>query len=595
MGGSLAGNFSREPQQTTAGAPKTTSRTPQTVRDWIQLQRIVGNHTTTRLLEGTSVLPTVPTATHQMDGKPLDPATRALMEFRLGHDFSSVRIHKHQSAAQSARRLDAHAFTVGENIVLGATAPSLQTKHGQRLLAHELAHVVQQRRGGSSPSLDPESAPEKNAAAVASAIALGQAPPAISHGTVVGIARQPIEIPKVSEETGIKAEPGPLRPGVLGSAFPLPASITVLKPPGGGRDGWLTAPSFSLRLDPRGLVAGLLDQVSLGGYSLTNPTLVYDVGTDTFTAAGTVSIPTKYPQLDSPTNIAVRIRSSSLGLRHLPARAQPGVGGGHQRFGIQGSAGPFAGELTLDIQYDWTPLMRMWKAAKAGNLGAAAAGAGEVERQARVGFSGSAGIGWPGHYLPLTYAHGSGSVGPSGTSGVATVAGAIALPKGTFHPELSVPAAGIAFGGGSIRRTGTTAGYGFGGITGTPSIQKLLTGDLADGFVPFAYAQVTAIRITPSGHQFSIKISGQYRLGATSEGATPLEQFRADIDAQREAERYETGGTGDFERANIDPHLKRAVVDPAVLSRWIELQPGPGSSTGADLVVTGTFDLLGGK
>jgi hypothetical protein len=43
------------------------------------------------------------------------------------------------------------------------------------------------------------------------------------------------------------------------------------------------------------------------------------------------------------------------------------------------------------------------------------------------------------------------------------------------------------------------------------------------------------------------------------------------------------------------PHLKRAVVDPAVLSRWIELQSDPGSSTGAGLVVTGTFDLLSGK
>jgi hypothetical protein len=144
------------------------------------------------------------------------------------------------------------------------------------------------------------------------AIALGQDPPAISRGTVVGIARQPIEIPKVSEETGIEAELGPVRPGVLGSAFPLPASITLLEPPASGRGGWLTAPSFSLRLDPRGLVAGLLDQVSLGGYQLTNPTLAYDVGTDSFTAAGTVSIPTKYPGWDSPTSIAVRIRSSSL-------------------------------------------------------------------------------------------------------------------------------------------------------------------------------------------------------------------------------------------------------------------------------------------
>jgi hypothetical protein len=540
------------------------------------------------------------------------------MEFRLGHDFSSVRIHNHQIATQSARRIGARAFTVGENIVLGAAAPLLQTRSGERLLAHELAHVVQQRRGGSSPSLDPDAPHEKDAHAVASAIALGQDAPAISHGTAVGIARQPSEDRaseakrKASEESGIEAELGSPQPGVLGSQFPLPTSITLLKPPASGRGGWLTAPSFSLRLDPRGLVAGVLDHVSLGGNLLTNPTLVYNVGSDSFTAAGTVTIPTEYPQWDSPTNIAVRIQSSSLGLlqqatsgdvpepgrqshQHLPGPDRPDFGGRHQRFGIQGSTGPFVGELTLDVQYDWAPLMRMWRAAKAGKLGAAAAGSGEVKRQAHVGFSGSAGIGGTAHYLPLIGVRGSGSVGLSGASGAAIAGGTIALPKGTFHPELTVPALGVAAGAGSIRSTGTTAGYGFGGITGTPSIQKLLTGDFAGGFVPFAYAQVTAIRVTPSGHKFTIKISGQYRLGSAGAGGTPLEQFRADVDAQREAERYATGGEGDFERANLDPHLHRAVVDRALLSHWTELQAGPDSSTGAGLVLTGTFDLLGSK
>jgi hypothetical protein len=76
-------------------------------------------------------------------GQPLDAATRAFMEPRFGHDFSSVRIHTDVEAAQSARQLHASAYTVGDHIVFaeGRLAPS--TPEGDRLLAHELAHVVQ--------------------------------------------------------------------------------------------------------------------------------------------------------------------------------------------------------------------------------------------------------------------------------------------------------------------------------------------------------------------------------------------------------------------------------------------------------------------
>jgi Domain of unknown function (DUF4157) len=570
MGGSFAGHRSRERQQARGKASRTTSpRTLQTAQDWaLQLQRTAGNQAVARLLQG-GHLPSTMAASDRPSGEPLDPATRVLMEARLGHDFSSVRVHTDQTAARSARQVDARAFTVGDDVVLGAGAPPLQTKQGQRLLAHELAHVVQQRRGGSSPRLDPEAAHERDADTVASAIALGHTPPPISQGTAVAIARQPIEIPKVSEKTGITVEPGPLRPGVLGLQFPLPTSITLLKPPGYGRGSWLTAPSFMLRLDPRGLVAGLLDQVSLGGFPLTNPTLVYDVGTDSITAVGTVSIPTKYPGWDSPTNIEVRIRSSGLG-----------------QFNIQGTTGPLVAGLTLDISYNSAPLERVLKAATAGNLAVAAAGLGEVEREARFRIAGSAGVGWPAHKLPLTYVGGVGSVGPSGASGAAGAVGVIGLPKGTFHPELAVPAAGLAGGGTLIRRTGATAGYGFGGITGTPSIQKLLSGDLTGGFVPFAYAQLMATHRTSDGHRFSIKISYQYQIGSTGEGETPVEQFRSGVDARRQAERYAA-------RAEGDP--KRAHIDPAVLSHWTELQSGPAGSTGGGLVVTGSFDLLGGR
>lgn len=77
-------------------------------------------------------------------GQPLDAATRRFMEARFGHDFSQVRIHADRTAAHSARAVAARAYTVGADLVFaeGQFAPT--TSEGRRLLAHELAHVVQQ-------------------------------------------------------------------------------------------------------------------------------------------------------------------------------------------------------------------------------------------------------------------------------------------------------------------------------------------------------------------------------------------------------------------------------------------------------------------
>lgn len=80
-------------------------------------------------------------------GAPLDGATRGFMESRFGHDFSRVRIHADTAAAASARSVHAHAYTVGSDIVFGAGRYAPNTSGGQRLLAHELAHVVQQGDG----------------------------------------------------------------------------------------------------------------------------------------------------------------------------------------------------------------------------------------------------------------------------------------------------------------------------------------------------------------------------------------------------------------------------------------------------------------
>jgi hypothetical protein len=76
--------------------------------------------------------------------QPLDLQTRAFMEPRFGHDFSRVRIHTDTKAGESARAVNALASTVGQDVVFGEGQYAPTHLVGQRLLAHELTHVVQQ-------------------------------------------------------------------------------------------------------------------------------------------------------------------------------------------------------------------------------------------------------------------------------------------------------------------------------------------------------------------------------------------------------------------------------------------------------------------
>lgn len=77
-------------------------------------------------------------------GRLLGPALRQDMEQRFGYDFSRVRVHSGGEAEQSAREVNAHAYTVGHDIVFGAGQFAPGTRDGRRLIAHELTHVVQQ-------------------------------------------------------------------------------------------------------------------------------------------------------------------------------------------------------------------------------------------------------------------------------------------------------------------------------------------------------------------------------------------------------------------------------------------------------------------
>lgn len=88
----------------------------------------------------------------QTPGRGLDAATRGEMERHFGHDFGRVQVHTGAQAAASARAVNALAYTVGQHVVFGDQRYAPATREGKRLLAHELAHVVQQHNARFSPA-----------------------------------------------------------------------------------------------------------------------------------------------------------------------------------------------------------------------------------------------------------------------------------------------------------------------------------------------------------------------------------------------------------------------------------------------------------
>lgn len=109
------------------------------------LQAVAGNGGVTRLLEDDA--PDMVHSVLSRSGEALEPAVAADMSARLGADLSDVRIHRDVTASESARAVNANAYTVGSDIVFQSGQFDPTSPAGQRTLAHELTHVVQQRAG----------------------------------------------------------------------------------------------------------------------------------------------------------------------------------------------------------------------------------------------------------------------------------------------------------------------------------------------------------------------------------------------------------------------------------------------------------------
>ncbi len=113
------------------------------------------------LHSNTSGAPVPGSFLHQIgSGQPLPHSARAFLEPRFGQDFGSVRVHTDAQSAESARAINARAFTVGRDVVFGVGQYATGTTAGRLLLAHELAHVV--RQGPSEPTIQRQDADNNN-------------------------------------------------------------------------------------------------------------------------------------------------------------------------------------------------------------------------------------------------------------------------------------------------------------------------------------------------------------------------------------------------------------------------------------------------
>lgn len=121
--------------QTPEKAKEETSQTETVVR-----RRVTGDSSESAALP-------IMQSTSASSGQPLDSETRAFFEPRFGHDFGQVRVHTDTQAAESARSLNAQAYTVGQNMVFAKGEYSPKTSQGRQLLAHELTHIIQQNNG----------------------------------------------------------------------------------------------------------------------------------------------------------------------------------------------------------------------------------------------------------------------------------------------------------------------------------------------------------------------------------------------------------------------------------------------------------------
>ena len=189
------------------------------------LQRIAGNSSVTALMEDEQRSPVHDVISS--GGRALDHDVRTDMETRLGADFGDVRIHDDAAAADSARGVNAYAYTVGSNIVFQRDTYDPSSASGRTTLAHELTHVMQQRSGpvdgtsapGGISVSDPGDRFEREASAnaeramatPAASPAVTAAAPAVQRQAAPEEEEEPVQGSFVQRQEGAEEEEEPVQ------------------------------------------------------------------------------------------------------------------------------------------------------------------------------------------------------------------------------------------------------------------------------------------------------------------------------------------------------------------------------------------------
>jgi hypothetical protein len=213
-----------EPSGTSATAALSPRHAPRAVHgeaSLLHLQRTAGNAGVVQMLADEAAQEQNQSSpVHDVIGKgggaPLDESTRSTMESRFGQDFSDVRVHTDSRASASAEAVGANAYTVGSDVVFRGGHFDSSSPTGQRTIAHELSHVVQQRSGpvegteapGGIKLSDPDDRFERAADATADQVmnnSSSTAPAAPSNATSVQLeeaegAALPIQREEIPEE-----------------------------------------------------------------------------------------------------------------------------------------------------------------------------------------------------------------------------------------------------------------------------------------------------------------------------------------------------------------------------------------------------------
>lgn len=174
------------------------------------LQRAIGNAGVTGLVEAEERSP-VHDVVNSGGGSPLGADVRSDMESRFGTDFGDVRVHTDSAAHQSAKSVNAQAYTVGSNIVFEQGRYDPGSDQGKHMLAHELTHVVQQRSGpvdgtdagGGVKVSDPSDRFEREAVANADRVMSAPAP---TSAPAAGVQRSTEEQSTPSAQTFVQRQ-----------------------------------------------------------------------------------------------------------------------------------------------------------------------------------------------------------------------------------------------------------------------------------------------------------------------------------------------------------------------------------------------------